>query len=102
MNALRYKKKYKNFEIRACNRYLLKGTKENPNCTIELVKWYERDGEKFCFALAYYAKTGKEFTLNILEDRFRDYIDDSDYKRIFTELIRAREVLEEWSDANDR
>ena len=102
MNALRYKKKYKDFEIRACNEFLLSENKRFPNCTIKLVKWSEYKGEKFCFTLAYYVKTGREFALHVLEDRFKDYIDDLDYKRIFTELIRAKEVLQEWSDANDR
>ena len=40
MSILKYKKKYKDFEIRACNEFLLKGNKRFPNCTIELVKCF--------------------------------------------------------------
>lgn len=95
---LEFSFKYKNYELRACNKHLLKGTPEEPNETIDLVCW-QNDGERdYCFSLAYFVRDKEGYDLNFVGNRPFDYIKYEDVKVVWRLLEYAQEILDKFFD----
>ena len=51
---LEFSYKYKDYELRACPKRLVRFNEDEPNETIDLIKWETADdGKRYCYSLAY-------------------------------------------------
>ena len=79
---LEFSWKYKDYELRACPKKLARFNANEPNETIDFVKWTTNsDGAEYCFSLAYWSKDSEGY------DKLID-IDDPDDKEKVTAFIK--------------
>ena len=93
MNELNFSIRYKDYEIRACPKLLVRLDPSDKNETVELLK-YNDDG--FCFTLLYFVKKSSGYELKFVGDRPFEYIDEQDLKFLWRELKHAQEILNEY------
>lgn len=101
--SLEFSFKYKNYELRACPKRLVRFSPNEPNETIDLIKWEtDSGGRKFCFSLAYFEKTGEGYRLKFVYSRPFDCIEPEDVKILWSALKHAQEILDEFfKEEND-
>ena len=89
--------KYKDYELRAVPKRLVRFRKDEENHTIELIKWNTKeDGKKYCFTIAYWQNTNSGYELKAVEDRIFEFIDDEDIALIWQQLKLAQKVLDKF------
>jgi hypothetical protein len=93
---LEFSWKYKDYELRACPERLVRFDNE-PNETIDLVKWYTNtNGEKRCYSLAYWRKNDEGYYLHFVGNRpFQDILLE-DVEVVWKALRVAQKVLDGW------
>ena len=93
---LEFNWKYKDYELRAVPKQLVRFSEDEENTTIELIKWDTKEtGERYCFTIAYWIyKEG--YKLRFVEDRMFKCIVDEDIYLIWKQLKLAQKVLDEF------
>jgi DNA invertase Pin-like site-specific DNA recombinase len=93
---LEFNCKYKNYELRAVPKRLVRFSEDEENHTIKLIKWNTKeDGKKYCFTIAYWVyKEGYE--LRFVGNRMFEFIDDEDVHLIWQQLKLAQKVLDKF------
>lgn len=96
---LEFSWKYKDYELRACPKRLARFNANEPNETIDFVKWTTNsDGAEYCFSLAYWSKDSEGYDLKFVGDRpFKD-IEPEDLEIVWKALRVAQKVLDSWFD----
>ena len=88
---------YKDYELRACPKRLVRFEDDEPNETIDFVKWQvDSSGKRSCFSLAYQTKDSEGYELNFVGDRPFKYIESEDIEVIWKAMKVAQKVLDGW------
>ena len=94
--------KYKNYELRACPRHLVRFGDDEPNVTIDFVFWerdkYEKD---YCFSLAHWIRDPEGYYLRFVGDRPFQYIASEDIPFVWNALNSAQKVLDAFFAISD-
>lgn len=95
---LNFNWKYKDYELRACPKRLVKFSEYEQNETIDFIKWQtsKKDGERYCFSLAYWKRGKDGFDLRLVKTRAFDEIDEEDLAIIWKQLHIAQLVLDKF------
>ena len=76
--SLEFSFKYKDYELRACPKRLARFSPEEPNETIDFVKWNKSEDKPYCFSLAFFERYSEGYRLKFVGDRPFEYIDKKD------------------------
>lgn len=98
---LEFSFKYKDYELRACPRRLRRFSPDEPNETIDFVKWNKSGNKPFCFSLAYFVRDSEGYDLKFVGDRPFEYIDKEDLPIIWDVLKQAHNILNMFFDMGD-
>ena len=97
-----YNFKYKDYELRACPKGLAKSDDGNePNETIELVKWRFNDKDPYCFTIAYWKKDDEGYNFHFVGERFVKYILSEDLPILWKAITSAQSFLDSWYAMSD-
>ena len=94
--SLEFSFKYKDYELLACPKHLVRFSPEEPNETIDLVKWDKSGDKPYCFSLAYFERYSEGYRLKFVGDRPFEYIDKKDLPIIWSVLKQAQEMLDQF------
>ena len=94
--SLEFSFKYKDYELRACPRRLVRFSPEEPNETIDLLKWNNSDIKPYCYSLAYFERYSEGYRLKFVGDRPFTDIDKEDLTVIWGALKQAQEILDQF------
>lgn len=85
------------YALEACPKHLARFHEDEPNVTIELVKYYQYEGREVKYAIGYFWYNDHEpcWELKFVGGRFKDIL-DGDCVAIFKMLRAAYDTLEEW------
>ena len=92
--GLEFSFKYKNYELKACPKRLVRFSPDEPNETIDLVKWDKSGDKPYCFSLAYFVRDKEGYYLNFVGSRPFDYIDKKDLPILWSVLKEAQNILD--------
>lgn len=96
--------KYKDYEIRACPKHLVRFRPDEKNVTIDVrkIQRAEREGEKDnCFSLAYFIRKSEGYELRFVGARPFKYIAPEDLKILWSALKHAQEILDEFFEMEE-
>lgn len=94
---LNFSWKYKDYELRACPKCLVKTRIYDKNETIDFIKWATNsDDKKYCFSLAYWRREDEGYELKFVGNRPFDEIETEDIEKVWGALRMAQNVLNEW------
>ena len=93
------------YALEACPKRLARFKEDEPNETINLVKFYQHEGRECKYSIGYFWYNEHEpcWELKFVGERFKDIL-DTDVVAVFKMLTAAYDTLEEWSksrEAND-
>ena len=90
------------YALEACPKRLARFSEDEPNVTIDLVKYYTYKGEEVKYSIGYFEYNEREpcWELKFVGDRFKDIL-EGDVIAIFKMLAAAYDTLEEWSRSRD-
>ena len=90
------------YALEACPKCLKKKKKNEPNETIDLVKYYQYQGHECKYSIGYFYYDTHEpcWELKFVGDRFKELL-DTDVVAVFKMLKAAYDVLEEWSRSRE-
>ena len=93
------------YALEACPKRLARFSEDEPNDTINLVKFFQHEGRECKYSIGYFYYNEHEpcWELKFVGERFKD-IHDTDVVAVFKMLAAAYDTLEEWSknrEAND-
>lgn len=102
MSDLNFYWRMGNYGIRAVPKRLIRFNDDEPNETIELVKYYQHDGHECLYTIGYFYYNTHEpcWELKFVGGRFKDVL-ESDVVALFKMLAAAYDTLEEWSEGRD-
>ena len=86
------------YALEACPKRLARFSDDEPNVTINLVKYYQYKGKECKYSIGYFYYNEHEpcWELKFVGERFKD-IHDTDVVAVFKMLAAAYDTLEEWS-----
>ena len=86
------------YALEACPKQLARFSDDEPNVTINLVKYYQYKGKECKYSIGYFWYNEHEpcWELKFVGERFKD-IHDTDVVAVFKMLASAYDTLEEWS-----
>lgn len=88
---------YKDYSLRACPRRLVRFEDNEPNETIDLIKWdTNSDGKRYCYSLAYWKKDSEGYELKFVGDRPFKHIESEDVEVVWKAMRVAQKVLDGW------
>lgn len=94
--------KFKDFELRACPKRLARFSDDEPNETIDLVKWLsDESGRRFCYSLAYFKRDSEGYKLIFVGRRPFEDIPKADVANVWTLLEMAQNVLDEFFEVGE-
>ena len=95
---LEFNWKYKDYELRAVPKMLVRLDEDEENETIELLKWDTREnGERYCFTMAYWIYTDDDgYELRLVGNRMFNYIETEDIAIIWEQMKLAKEALDDF------
>ena len=96
--GLEFSFKYKDYELKACPKRLARFSPDEPNETIDLIKWYKSGENSFCYSLAYFERYDEGYRLKFVGDRPFEDIEKKDVPIIWSALKQAQEILDEFYD----
>lgn len=99
MTELNFQWRMGDFALEACPARLVKFYDDEPNTTIDFVKYDRHDGKEFKYSIGYFWYDDREpcWEFKFVGGRFRD-ISDEDVVVIFNMIKSAYNVLEAWSE----
>lgn len=98
MSDLNFYWRMGDYAIEACPKHLARFDKDEPNETIDLVKYYQYEGREVKYSIGYFVYNSHEpcWELKFVGGRFKDLL-DGDVVAVFKMLKAAYDTLEEWS-----
>ena len=86
------------YALEACPKSLARFKEDEPNETINLVKFFQYGGHECKYSIGYFYYNTHEpcWELKFVGERFKD-IHDTDVVAVFKMLAAAYDTLEEWS-----
>mgnify|MGYP006992160392 FL=1 len=86
------------YALEACPKRLARFEEDEPNETINLVKFFQYEGHECQYSIGYFYYNEHEpcWELKFVGERFKD-IHDTDVVAVFKMLAAAYDTLEEWS-----
>lgn len=96
---LEFNWEYKDYALKACPRRLVRFEDNEPNETIDLIKYnIGSDGKRYCYSLAYWKKDSEGYYLHFVGGRpFKD-IETEDIDVVWKAMGVAQKVLDGWFD----
>ena len=90
------------YALEACPKHLARFSDDEPNETIDLVKYYQYQGKerKYSIGYFYYDKHEPCWELKFVGGRFKELL-ETDVVAVFKMLKAAYDVLEEWSNIRE-
>ena len=90
------------YALEACPQRLARFEEDEPNETINLVKYYQYQGHECKYSIGYFYYDTHEpcWELNFVGDRFKELL-ETDIVAVFKMLKAAYDVLEEWSRSRE-
>lgn len=90
------------YALEACPKRLARFSDDEPNETIEFVKYFQYQGKECKYAIGYFYYNTHEpcWELKFVGDRFKDIL-YNDCIAIFKMLKAAYDTLEEWSNSRE-
>ena len=90
------------YALEAVPERLVRLEEDEPNVTIELVKYYQYQGREVKYTIGYFYYDTKEpcWELKFVGDRFKDIL-EGDCVAVFKMLKSAYDTLEEWVKDNE-
>ena len=90
---------YKDYELRACSQRLVLLKDDEPNETIDLVKWQtDSSGNRSCFSVAYWKKDNEGYYVHFVGSRPFEHIEPEDLEVVWKAMNVAQKVLDGWFD----
>lgn len=85
------------YALEACPKHLARFSDDEPNVTIDFVKYYQHKGKECKYSIGYFWYDEHEpcWELKFVGERFKDIL-DGDVIAIFQMLRAAYDTLEEW------
>lgn len=86
------------YALEACPEHLARFSEDEPNVTINLVKYYQYKGRECKYSIGYFRYDDHEpcWELKFVGDRFKELL-ETDVVAVFKMLKAAYDTLEEWS-----
>ena len=90
------------YALEACPKRLARFSDDEPNETINLVKFFQHEGHECKYSIGYFYYNEHEpcWELKFVGERFKD-IHDTDVVAVFKMLAAAYDTLEEWSKSRE-
>ena len=90
------------YALEACPKRLAQLEENEPNETINLVKYYQYQGHECKYSIGYFYYDTHEpcWELKFVGDRFKELL-ETDVVAVFKMLKAAYDVLEEWSRSKE-
>ena len=90
------------YALEACPKSLARFKEDEPNETINLVKFFQHEGRECKYSIGYFYYNDHEpcWELKFVGERFKD-IHDTDVVAVFKMLAAAYDTLEEWSRSRE-
>ena len=90
------------YALEACPKRLARFSEDEPNETIDLVKYCQYQGHECKYSIGYFYYDTHEpcWELKFVGDRFKELL-DTDVVAVFKMLKAAYDVLEEWSRSRE-
>ena len=87
------------YALEACPKRLARFSEDEPNVTIDLVKYYQYKGRECKYSIGYFWYDDREpcWELKFVGDRFKELL-ETDVVAVFKMLKAAYDTLEEWSN----
>lgn len=103
MSDLNFYWRMGDYALEACPERLVRFDKDEPNVTIDLVRYYQREGREFKYSLGYFYYNDHEpcWELKFVGGRFKELL-DTDVVAVFKMLRAAYDTLEEWSNGGEQ
>ena len=98
MTELNFYWRMGDYALEACPKRLARFSEDEPNVTINLVKYYIYKGKECKFSIGYFWYNSHEpcWELHFVGERFKDIL-ETDVVAVFKMLAAAYDTLEEWS-----
>lgn len=98
MNNLNFYWRMGDYALEAYPEHLVRFREDEPNVTINLVKYYPYKGKEAWYSIGYFYYDEREpsWELKFVGDRFKEIL-EGDVIAIFKMLAAAYDTLEEWS-----
>lgn len=98
MSDLNFYWRMGNYALEACPKSLARFSEDEPNETIDLVRYYQYQGEECKYSIGYFYYDTHEpcWELKFVGGRFKELL-EGDIVAIFRMLKAAYDTLEEWS-----
>jgi hypothetical protein len=86
------------YALEACPKRLARFKEDEPNETINLVKFFQHEGHECRYSIGYFYYNKHEpcWELKFVGERFKDIL-ETDVVAVFKMLAAAYDTLEEWS-----
>ena len=86
------------YALEACPKHLARFTKDEPNETINLVKFFQHEGRECKYSIGYFWYNEHEpcLELKFVGERFKEIL-ETDVVAVFKMLAAAYDILEEWT-----
>lgn len=91
-----------NYALEACPKRLTRFEEDEPNETIDIVRYYQLNGKEYKYSLGYFYYNTHEpcWELKFVGGRFKELL-ETDVVAVFKMLQFAYDVLEEWSRSRE-
>lgn len=102
MSELNFYWRMGDYALEACPKRLARFSEDEPNETIDLVKYYQYKGKECCYSIGYFYYNAHEpcWELKFVGDRFKELL-ETDVVAVFKMLKAAYDTLEEWSRSRE-
>lgn len=98
MSDLNFYWRMGDYALEACPEHLARLSEDEPNVTIDFVKYYRREGKEYKYSIGYFWYDDSEmcWELSFVGDRFKEIL-ETDVTAAFKMLAAAYDTLEEWT-----
>lgn len=102
MNNLNFYWRMGDYALEACPKHLARFSEDEPNETIDLVKYYLSEGKECKYSIGYFYYNAHEpcWELKFVGGRFKELL-ETDVVAVFKMLKAAYDTLEEWSKSRE-
>ena len=97
MTELNFYWRMGDYALEACPQCLARFSDDEPNETIDLVKYYQYQGRECKYSIGYFRQNKDGWELRFVGERFKEIL-EGDVVAIFKMLKAAYDTLEEWSE----
>lgn len=103
MSDLNFYWRMGDYALKACPKLLARLEGNEPNETIDLVKYYQYQGHECKYSIGYFYYNTREpcQELKFVGDRFKELL-ETDVVAVFKMLKAAYDTLEEWSKGREQ